>query len=415
MKPGRTTGKLHPDETLLLVLRDLPGPAVEAVPLAEAAGRVLARPVAASFDQPPFDKASMDGYALGAEDPAAPGIFKVADLLPAGAVPKRPLPPGECARIMTGAPVPPGTVRVHRFEFAETLPPGEKAGGTGEARIRCARPEPSSNVIRRGENLRAGAVLLTPRVLLPQDVGLLAAAGLAFVEAAKRPSVGIVSTGGEIAPPGRPLAPGEIYDSNGPMLAAQTSAAGGEARFFGILPDDGAAAAGVLAEAFAKSDVLVISGAVSAGDFDIIPSVLGGLGVETVLHGHRLKPGKPLLYGRLGDKAVFGLPGNPVSAFVCFELFVVPHLRARCGLAFEPRMLTARLAEPVVREETDRLEYLPGRTEPASDGGLLVRPVPYRGSFMLAALAEADCLLRLEIGEKRLEERRSVRVRLLRP
>ncbi|MBL8966645.1 MAG: molybdopterin molybdotransferase MoeA [Spirochaetaceae bacterium] len=405
------TEALHPDEALRLVLHAAPPPVLELVPLGEAQGRALSKALPALVDQPPFDKSAMDGFA---HDPASPAeLYRVVSAVAAGASSSRVLGPGECSRIMTGAPIPPGASAVQRVEWTE------EAGKAADCAVlvRFLKPEGVSNVIRRGENLRAGEPLLSPRLLEPQDIGILAASGYGEVEVARRPLVGVVSTGDELCTPGTPLGPASIYDSNGPQLAAQARAAGCGARFYGAVRDEPGALEALLERALEECDVVLVSGGVSMGDFDYVPRALEALGVERVFHNLAMRPGKPTWFGRRGATAAFGLPGNPVSTFVNFEVLVRPHLAARMGLAHEPRVVRARLAAPLVRRGSDRVEFLPARLERAGAGEgaeQAARPLGYHGSSMLNVLAEADCLLRMELGRERIEEGSIVDARLLR-
>jgi molybdopterin molybdotransferase len=408
---GRTALKL--EEALRIVAEAAPPPESEKIRLGDALGRVLAETARSAVDQPPFDKSAMDGFAHGSPLPAPEGPWRVAGLAAAraGGVPS-PLKPGECLRIMTGAMVPPGTAAVQRVEWTEALTPSPG----GSELVWFTRAEGWDNVIRKGENQKAGDILLTPRILRPQDIGILASSGYEEILVAKRPRVAVVSTGDELIEAGSRLPPSAIYDSNGPQLAAQASTCGCDTRFLGIVRDDEDALAGVFEEALAVCDVLIVSGGVSMGDFDHVPRALARAGVEKLFHGLAMRPGKPVLFGtRRPGASAFGLAGNPVSTFVGFEVLVRPHLAARTGLAWDPRFVGARLAAAVERKETDRLEFLPARLEPGADGIPVVRPLAYKGSSMLSALAEADCLVSLAVGVGRLEEGSVVNARLVRP
>ncbi len=416
---------VSPGEATRLVLLDLPSPRRESVALDEALGRTLPGELPNLVDQPPFDKATMDGYAWRPRegDPAgsvAGRVFRVVGTVAAGrAAPIEP-GPGECVRIMTGAPVPESASGVQSLERTSPVRDGES--GTGDL-VRFDSDEPAVNVARRGSNLRAGEPLLGPRILAPQDIGILASSGYARVEVSLPPVVGVLATGDEIVParwPGtggeRPeLAPGRIFDSNGPQLAAHVRSCGCVLRDLGRVGDDERLLGETLRRALGECDVVVVSGGVSMGDFDFIPPVLAGLGVRTVFHGIAVRPGKPVFYGRKGTASVFGLPGNPVSTFVAFEVFVRPHLEARMGLRLPPRTVRARLAAPLLRRQVDRVDFLPGvLSRDPGTGEPTVQALEYHGSTMLPVLATADCLLRLEIGVPGIEAGEAVDVRLLR-
>jgi len=389
---------IHPDAALALIEALEPAVSTETVPLTETLGRVLARSLESPVDQPPFDKSAMDGFAHGLP-PGATGEFRVAGTIAAGGAPRGPLGDGECVRIMTGAPLPPGAVSVQRVEWTEESGPGL---------VRFAKPEKVDNVIRRGENVRSGDVIMAPRRLRAQDLGILAAAGYAELPVARRPVVGVISTGDELRSAGEALAPGAIYDSNGPQLVAMALAAGARASFHGRHPDSESALERAAAKALEECDLLVLSGGVSMGDYDYVPAVLARLGVERIFHGVLMKPGKPTWFGRRGARFVLGMPGNPVSTFVNFEFFGKPLLARLQGVRYEPPVLTLRLAGDLSRKNADRVEWFPARRE-----GSGVRVLPYSGSSMLQALENADCMVRLEIDEKFREAGSEIDARLL--
>jgi len=406
---------LHPDKALALIEALPHVPRTEMVRLEEALGRALAEEVLAPEDSPPFPKAAMDGFAVCSADPGP--SWRLAATLAAGDAPARVLACGECAKIMTGAMIPPGADKVVRVEYTR-----EQDGV-----VTLLSEEPYANVIPRGQNLRKGDKVLGPRMLAPQDVGVLASLGRAQVRVAVRPVVGVLATGSELRNPGEPLGPGQIYNSNGLQACAQVSAAGGRPRYYGIVRDEPSALREAVGRALEECDLLLLSGGVSMGELDFVPGVLKDCGAEILFHKMAIKPGKPTLFARRGGESgaaaqpgvlpggmparpayVFGLPGNPVSAFVIFEVFVRPLLARLLGLRYAPRTVRARLAETVKRRDAERVELRPVRLE-AGEAHVL----QYHGSAHLNALSGADGLLRLEVGVSSLEEGSWIDVRLL--
>ncbi len=387
---------IHPDRALELVLDFPSSPRTERIPIRDAVGRVMPGRLLSPLDAPPFDKSAMDGFACRKDDPAE-GL-RIVETIAAGSVPERPIGRGECARIMTGAMLPEG---------ADTVVRVERCRVTGE-RL-SYDPEPVDNIIRQGENIRAGDPLLGPRLLRAQDIGVLASSGIAEIDVSVPPRVGIVSTGTELRLPGEPLGPGQIYDSNGPQLAAQASELRCPAFLAGSVPDDEQATVGMIGRALEECDVLLLSGGVSMGEFDYVPRALERNGVKPVFHSVAIKPGKPLWFGRKGAKAVFGLPGNPVSVFVLFELFVRPYLSRWMGLDRIPREERCELGTEIRRRPGDRIEIVPVRRE-----GRRVFPIRYGGSSHLTALAEADGLLRISAETERIAEGTVLNVRPIR-
>src|SRR5208337_13603 len=257
-------------------------------------------------------------------------------------------------------------------------------------RIRVLTPEEGDNVIRRGASLRAGQPVMRPGVIGPRGVGVLAAAGIDRVEVAVPPRTLVLCTGPEIRPAGASLGPGHIYDSNGPQLRAQLAAmrCPSEART-GIEDKPGPLAA-AMEKALSECDLLLLTGGVSAGDLDFVPGCLEQLGAEILFHGVAVKPGKPTLFAHRGERYIFGLPGNPVSTFVIFELFVKPFLYRRMGIDWEPPSYRGRLARAFSRGAADRTEFLPVQVHQG-----IVEAVPYHGSSHLNALAEAHGVMRI--------------------
>lgn len=360
-------------------------------------GRVLAVDAVADADSPPFAKSLRDGYAVRAADcTTPPAVLRVVAEIAAGAVPTVPLHPGECARIFTGAPLPEGADAVVMQEDTQAL-------GEGQVRITDATVQPGQWVFPRGSEMRAGEVVLPAgTVINPATLGVLASIGRTQASLFDEPRVCILATGNELVEAGEKLKPGQIRNSNGPMLTALATRAGCRVQNLGIAPDTPADIRSLIAQAFDNADVLLIAGGISVGKFDLVPAILEELGVAVHFRQVRMKPGKPLLFGTKDHTLVFGLPGNPVSVFVCFELFVRPALRVLAGHADPgPRTMTLPLAEALT-ETNDRPTYHPAKLD-VGDGCLAVRPLPWQGAPDLRGLQPADALLVLPPGEVRLE------------
>ena len=377
-------------EALRLILSTAAAPrAVETVPLRHAAGRTLARDLAARRTQPPCDVSAMDGYALRASDVAAvPATLDVVGESAAG----RPFPgalgPGQAARIFTGAPVPPGADTVVIQENTERPEPG---------RVSVLQPEAEGRHIRSGgQDFREGEVLLAAGLRLgAADVALAAAMNHAALPVFRRPRVAVLATGDELVQPGGTPGPGQIVASNSFALLALAEAAGAEAVDLGIARDD----AGSLADRFAAAreagaDLLVTLGGASVGDHDLVQRALVAEGMELGFWRVAMRPGKPLMHGHLGPLQVLGLPGNPVSAIVCGMLFVHPLIRALCGdrRAAQDPSEPAVLAAPMAANDA-RQDYVRGRVVDAAEGLPRVEPGARQDSSMLKALSEADCLV----------------------
>lgn len=378
------------------------------VPLAEAVGLFLAEDAVSDTDLPPFDRSAMDGYALRASDLAeAGGELEVTGEISAGEEPAVQVAPGECVRIFTGAVVPEGADAVAIQEIASRVVAREG----GEDRVRFAKAvEKGANIARRGEDVRADEVLLRAGTRLgAAEIALAAAAGLVQFSVIPRPCVSVLSTGNELVPPGGPVRPGRIRDANGPALVARLRSAGFDTvSFLGIAPDDAAETTSKI-ERGLESDCLLVSGGVSVGDRDIVPEVLEQLGVEFRFTSVAIKPGKPTKFGLKGRHVVFGLPGNPVSALVVTELFVLPALRKMAGEPGSARdvlrnwrrgTLTAE-----VRKKAGRRMFAPGRLADARAGEgahagparlcAEIEPLEYHGSADLAAYSRANVVFTL--------------------
>ncbi|HMF13505.1 MAG TPA: gephyrin-like molybdotransferase Glp [Gemmataceae bacterium] len=377
-----------------IVLRHCRPVTPEAVPLASAPlGLVLAEDVASDLDMPPYDKALMDGYALRAADLASgQAELEVVEEITAGRVPARSVGPGQAARIMTGAPIPSGADAVVIVERTRLLD-GKRV------RIDDKPPKPGQNVLRRGAEMRKDeAILMAGTALRPQEFGVLATVGRTAVKAHPPPVVALMTTGDEVVEASQQPGPGQIRNGNSPMLAAQIVRAGGVPRYLGIAGDRVESLRRLIDEGL-RSPMLALSGGVSAGLADLVPGVLRDAGVAPHFHKVAMKPGKPIYFGTRGDTLVFGLPGNPVSSFACFELFVRPAIRRVRGHADAgPNWVNATLAENFTYA-TDRPTYHPAWLDTA-DSGWRVRAVPWFGSADLRGLTRANALVLLEAGSR---------------
>ncbi len=375
-------------QALEIVLRETPALAAEEVALGDALGRVLARDVAADRDLPPFDRAAMDGYALRAADTRqAPAALELVGEVRAGEWPARAVAAGQAMRIMTGAPVPEGATAVQQVEKTRPL---------DEFRVTIHAPVvDGQNVAPRGSDVRAGEVVLARgRVVDPTAIGVLATAGCARVSVARRPVVALLVTGDEIVDVTETPGPSQIRNSNGPALEAQARLAGARVELLGVAPDRQDAIVEALRRGLA-ADVLLVSGGVSAGDYDLVEPALAELGARFLFTKVQVKPGAPLVFGRCGATLVFGLPGNPVSAQVTFDLFVRPallKLQGACALE-RPRVRVELLAS--VRNRSGRKSHTPARVR-FEDGRLVARPLRSAGSGDLVAHARANALVVLE-------------------
>jgi molybdopterin molybdotransferase len=382
----------------------------EQVWLAEARGRVLAGDLVATVSLPPFDNSAMDGYAVRAAELAGAGPERPVELpvtadIPAGRTDVPALAPGSVHRIMTGAPLPAG---------ADAIVPVEQSDrGTERVRL-AAAPEVGAHVRRTGEDVEAGSVVLPAGTVLgPAQIGLAAAVGIATLPVRRRPVVLVLSTGSELVAPGLPLQPGQIYESNGPMLAAAVQAAGGRAELLRFVPDDVREFLGRLRERLTTGDVdlVLTSGGVSAGAYEVVKDAFTGRGVEFVRVG--MQPGGPQGAGRvdeLGGVAVVTLPGNPVSSQVSFEVFVRPALRTALGHPYPERpIVTARLGQRWT-SPAGRRQFRRGRLDAVRG---VVNEIGGPPSHLLASLARADCLVVVPEQVTELDAGASVQVWLL--
>jgi molybdopterin molybdotransferase len=354
----------------------VPAPVPEIVPLQKAHGRVLIGRVSAQSDQPPFDSSSMDGYAVVAAEPGA--RLRVVGESAAGRGHPRPVGPDEAVRIFTGAPLPPGAKRVVLQEDVSR---------DGDTIVIGDRLDAGDNVRPAGNDFRAGDGLPVPRRLSSADVALLAAMNVAALPVARKPRVALIATGDELVMPGESPGPDQIIASNTFGLHALLEQLGAEPRLLPIARDNRDSLTTVLGMVD-DADLVITVGGASVGDYDLVAPVAAALGMETAFHKVAMRPGKPLMSGRLGGAMMIGLPGNPVSAMVCGHVFVGPVIRAMQGLPAEPLPRTVGVLSRPLGENGPREHYMRARR---TDAGYAA--FERQDSSLLGVLAAADALV----------------------
>lgn len=372
-------------EAIRLILAQTGPLDVERAPLEGALGLVLAQDIKARFDSPPFDNSAMDGYAIRSADVEAGRVFKVVDEAPAGRPAGKSVGDGEAIKIFTGGVIPQG---------ADAVVPVENTSGWGEE-FELKKPVArGANVRRAGEDVRAGDVILPAGAEAgPSEIAIAASQGYGALPVHRRPKVVVLSTGTELVQPGeRELEAGEIYDSNSFALVAQAIEAGAEARRITAVADDEEALRTAAEEALEDADVVITSGGVSVGERDLVKGTMLGLGVEQVFWGVKFKPGKPLFFGVREDARVFGLPGNPVSAMVCFELFVRPALMRMMGDKEDVKRPHIQVYfDEHISNRYGRLHAMRVKLE-RTPKGWLAESVGAQGSGLISSLTKADAL-----------------------
>jgi molybdopterin molybdotransferase len=369
----------------------------ERVDIDSALNRVLADDVASDVDMPPFTKSAMDGFACRRADLAEE--LEVIEIIRAGSRPEKAIGQGQCAKIMTGAVVPEGADCVIMKEYVER--PMENT-------VRFSGEETADNICLKGEDIRKGDVVLRAGVkIAAQHIAVLASVGCVEPLVSLQPSVGIIATGDELVEPGREPGACQIRNSNGFQLAAQVRGAGGIARKYGIAADTEDATDGMVKKAVVENDVLILSGGVSEGDYDLVRGILEKNNVKLQFEKVAVKPGRPTVFGVSDDVFCFGLPGNPVSTFVTFELLVKPFLSKMMGHDFKPVISSRQLEKTITRKKTERDLWLPVVLK----GNDKVAGIEYHGSAHINALCAADGLFCIPAGVAKIEKGTTVAVR----
>ena len=372
-------------EAVRLVLEETPRLPVVRAPLVEARGLALAEDIRARFDSPPFDNSAVDGYAVRSEDAGEAGrTFRVVDEAPAGRPAEKEVGPGEAIKIFTGGVIPRG---------ADAVVMVENTSGWGKE-FELKNPTKAGNNLRAaGEDVRRGDLMLRAGTEIgAPEVALAATQGYGELPVYRRPKVVVLSTGSELVEPGaRDLEPGEIFDSNSFALLAQALEAGADARRLHAASDDEGVLRAAMEEALSTADVVVTSGGVSVGEKDLVKGTLLDLGVSQVFWGIKLKPGKPVFFGKRGDARFFGLPGNPVSAMVCFELFVRPALMRMMGREDRHRPHIRAYFDEDVENRFGRMHAM-RVTLTRTEKGWRAESVGAQGSGLVSSLTKADAL-----------------------
>lgn len=374
------------EDAQAFVLESCPPLGAVEVDLADAGGLVLAAAVVATEVVPPFDNTAVDGYAVRAADVAeVPVELVVVDEIAAGVAPSKPVGPGEAIRIMTGAPMPEGADAVVMVEDSERI---------GDDRVRLFRSVAAGAAIRRaGDDVRIGDELFVAgTAITPTVEAVLASVNARRVLVHRRARVAVLSTGDELVADGSTLRLGQIRESNKTMLASLLADAGCDVVDLGVVRDDEGELEAVLRAAAADCDAIVSSGGVSMGDFDVVKAVLGRVADMTWMQ-IAIKPAKPFAFGRLDGTPIFGLPGNPVSSLVSFELLARPALRRMMGHPRLARMSVVAIADvPLARQPDGKVHFMRVSGDFGDDGRFHVRPVVAQGSHQLAATALADAM-----------------------
>ncbi|OHB71769.1 MAG: hypothetical protein A2W23_00525, partial [Planctomycetes bacterium RBG_16_43_13] len=370
-----------------LIFKDVPPREVVTLPLADSLACVLAEDVSSDINMPPFDKSAMDGYAVIASDTAkTPATLEIVEELPAGKFPTKTVAKGQCAKIMTGAPIPKGADAVVMVEKTEAI-------GANKVKI-LSSAKVGQNICEFAEDLKEGEVVLKSGSLIrPQEIGVLAAVGRAEVRVYKKPHVAVISTGDELVEVAEKPTKGQIRNSNSYSVSAQVLAMGLECDNLGVARDTKGEIRHKIAEGLER-DVLIISGGVSVGEYDFVTEALAAEGVECVMHQVAIKPGRPFYFGKKGVKRVFALPGNPASTFVIFEVFVRPFLGLMYGNNACGRPILRAEMKVAFTKTSDRVQYIPGKIIYDSETArYFVEPIFWHGSADIFALTRADCLI----------------------
>lgn len=385
------------DEAYRIVMRSVIGVQSEYIQFNDSCNRILAEDIKSDIDMPPFNRSAVDGYACHRTD--LKYELEMIEVIRAGRVPLKKVGKNQCSKIMTGALVPEGCDTVFMVEESENLVNGM---------IRFTGTEPKVNISMKGEDVRQGDIVLNQnKFIQPQDLAVMASVGHTRVLVKTKPVVGIISTGDELVDPSEKPDTSQIRNSNAYQLVAQVTRAGGSAINYGIAPDNESVTYQIIENAIKESDVIIITGGVSMGDFDFVPSVLRQTGVKILFDRVNVQPGKPTTFGIHSDALIFGLPGNPVSSFIQFEMLVRPLINKMMGYDWKPVQHKFPMATTYERKSADRLGFIPVFI----NKDLEVVPVEFHGSAHIAALSTTDGIISINQGTTSLKKGEIVNVR----
>ena len=369
----------------------------ETIPFIDSLNRVLAGTVSSDMNLPPFNKSSVDGFAIRKTDLASD--LEIIETVPAGKDPEKIIGQNQCTRIMTGAPVPQGADCVIMVEDTEMLLSGK---------IRFKGSFTKENIAFMAEDVKEGEIVLERgRIIRPQDIAVMASVGHTSVIVSRKPRVGVISSGSELVEPDQKPAKSQIRNSNSYQLLAQLARAGGAGRYYGIAMDDEEITYSIVQKALSENDLVLITGGVSMGDFDFVPAVLEKAGVKILFSRVAIQPGKPTTFGLHNNAIVFGLPGNPVSSYVIFETLVRPLICKMMNFEYKPLEIKLPMKIKFSRKFAERLAFVPVVITDDNK----VSPVEFHGSAHISALPRSDGIVALPPGLKTIEEGEIVSVR----
>ena len=390
----------------------------ERVDIGQALNRVLAEDVTSDIEVPPFNKSAMDGFACRRADLA--NELTIIETIPAGYMPQKTIGTNQCAKIMTGAVVPAGADCVIMVEYTEStaedkirftpleIPWSEREQKAKNSLTGFTGRDTEDNICPKGEDIKKGDIVLQAgEIIKPQHVAVLASCGCVEPLVSLQPRVGIIATGDELVEPARKLTAGQIRNSNGLQLAAHVASVGVIATNYGIAADAKEALDGMVKKAIAENDVVILSGGVSVGDYDLVRGILKENNVKLLFEKVAVKPGRPMVFGVSDEAFCFGLPGNPVSTFVMFELLVKPFLYKMMGHDFRPTITHRQLGKTITRKKTARDSWLPVVLRKNNK----VARIEYHGSAHINALCKADGLVCIPAGVAEIREGATIAVR----